>query len=471
MSGSLRWLCLVCSNLLMVCISLGQAIPWRLASGTEGFYSAAIDVYRKDPDTLYSIGFVQPTSISALYQSRMSTDKGEHWDSICAPGIGADYGAIKIDPTDSRTIYVSTANFLGGNSVGMTTDGGLSWQGIARGRSNPSPVITIDPMNSNLVYVAVGPGTVHRTTDDGQSWTLLANMTTGYVMALDIARPNDSLLYEAGGAGFFKSNDCGLSRIALETPGDSLWGWRQISVDPTDAQIVYATYNSLDDSLNIAGVFKSTDGGANWAQKNNGLDELNRAIDCIAINPKFPNEIFLGLGGTTLVFHSTDGGENWLPFANGLPGQGHVQAITVDTLNDRIYVGVVAGPTSQVPGSGIYINTLSPTAVFMPTRNQFPSEVRLYPNYPNPFNPATTISFELPRTSDIRLSIYDALGREIKRMLDQKLNAGAHQIQWNGTNQNGIDVSGGIYFYRLEMQDATHLARNLTQVKKMVLIR
>lgn len=78
-----------------------------------------------------------------------------------------------------------------------------------------------------------------------------------------------------------------------------------------------------------------------------------------------------------------------------------------------------------------------------------PMPLTLYQNYPNPFNPSTTISFFLPRESEVELKIYDTSGREIITLADGTLDAGKHRAEWNGTNRAGISVSSGIYYYRL----------------------
>jgi len=77
------------------------------------------------------------------------------------------------------------------------------------------------------------------------------------------------------------------------------------------------------------------------------------------------------------------------------------------------------------------------------------ARTRLEQNWPNPFNPATTISFVLAEDSRVRLVVYDAAGRMIDTLADGFLAGGRHEIQWNGTDGRGEPVSSGVYFYRL----------------------
>ncbi|GAB4377033.1 MAG: hypothetical protein Kow0042_24130 [Calditrichia bacterium] len=92
------------------------------------------------------------------------------------------------------------------------------------------------------------------------------------------------------------------------------------------------------------------------------------------------------------------------------------------------------------------------------------SELELYPNYPNPFNPETRISFTLPAPAVISLDIFDVSGKHIRRLFSGRLNDGIHSIVWNGRNQFGESMPSGVYFYRLT-------DRRSSVVGKMHLIR
>ncbi len=96
--------------------------------------------------------------------------------------------------------------------------------------------------------------------------------------------------------------------------------------------------------------------------------------------------------------------------------------------------------------------------------SNLPSEFLLSNNYPNPFNPTTTIEYELPKAGYVKLEIFNSLGELIKTIINDFKNAGKHSIQWNGKNSNDIDVPSGIYFYRMSSDE-------LTLVKKMILLR
>ena len=85
-------------------------------------------------------------------------------------------------------------------------------------------------------------------------------------------------------------------------------------------------------------------------------------------------------------------------------------------------------------------------------------------NYPNPFNPTTTIAFRIPEASSVKLVVYDELGRVVKNLTNQHFSAGEYQVNWDGTNKYGEKVASGIYFYRL-------VAGQKDMVGKMVMLK
>jgi len=81
------------------------------------------------------------------------------------------------------------------------------------------------------------------------------------------------------------------------------------------------------------------------------------------------------------------------------------------------------------------------------------SKFELFQNYPNPFNSATTISFQLPKASNIEIRIYNVFGQEIKKLSYQKKEAGSYKVIWDGTDHFGSFVSSGCYIISLSTQD------------------
>ena len=88
----------------------------------------------------------------------------------------------------------------------------------------------------------------------------------------------------------------------------------------------------------------------------------------------------------------------------------------------------------------------------------------LHPNYPNPFNPSTTISFETVKDGNVQIDIYNVRGQRINTLLNDNLKSGLHIIEWNGKDDNGSNVASGIYFYRLRTEEET-IVRRMVMMK------
>ncbi len=101
---------------------------------------------------------------------------------------------------------------------------------------------------------------------------------------------------------------------------------------------------------------------------------------------------------------------------------------------------------------------------FAPTGKAVPEGFTLHQNYPNPFNPETHIDFDLLAGTDVRLTVYDLLGREVATLLDRRLNAGHHSVTWAGHDQYGHSVASGVYFYRLRTESGA-FARKMMLMK------
>ncbi len=79
-----------------------------------------------------------------------------------------------------------------------------------------------------------------------------------------------------------------------------------------------------------------------------------------------------------------------------------------------------------------------------------PNSFNLYHNYPNPFNPSTTISYYLPGSEKVRVTVFNSLGQEIRTLVNGRQSQGLQTIQWDGKDNHGVSVSSGIYIYRVQ---------------------
>ena len=93
-----------------------------------------------------------------------------------------------------------------------------------------------------------------------------------------------------------------------------------------------------------------------------------------------------------------------------------------------------------------------------------PVQYFLHPNYPNPFNPITSFVYDLPKHSQVRISIYNTLGHEIKRLINRQQEYGSYTVHWDGTDTYGNKVSSGVYLYHLN-------ANSFNQTRRMILLK
>ena len=115
---------------------------------------------------------------------------------------------------------------------------------------------------------------------------------------------------------------------------------------------------------------------------------------------------------------------------------------------------IFIGETAEVLSSGNEFLDIKP----------IPKEFALHNNYPNPFNPVTTINYDLAKEGNVSLVVYDVMGREVIRLNDSFMPAGYHTVRWNARNQYGIEVSAGVYFYHIQ-------AGEFVKTQKMILLK
>lgn len=123
-------------------------------------------------------------------------------------------------------------------------------------------------------------------------------------------------------------------------------------------------------------------------------------------------------------------------------------------------VSLYTGALSTAKNSGsFFIDGASKINVGSELLEQLiPKEFALSKNFPNPFNPSTKINFEVPKTAQVVIKIYDLLGREVKTLVNEIKTQGRYQVVWNGDNASGVPVASGLYIYRMQAGDfiATH---------------
>ncbi len=181
-------------------------------------------------------------------------------------------------------------------------------------------------------------------------------------------------------------------------------------------------------------------------------------------------------GNTSLYFTIVDSvlsGQNWL---SAEPSFGVVSAGELMTVQVRIdpatltIPGLYEGQLRIITNDPLQPAITVPVAILMKNPSSItsteplPHTLNLYANFPNPFNPTTTISFDLPGTMDVTLEIYDLLGQKVTTLLNRHLPAGRYKVVWNGQDDGGRLVSSGLYIYRMQ-------AGYFVQSKKMLFMK
>ncbi len=112
-----------------------------------------------------------------------------------------------------------------------------------------------------------------------------------------------------------------------------------------------------------------------------------------------------------------------------------------------------------IADSGAVFRTFHPVTAVQEAGSPIPASFALERNYPNPFNPSTVISYQLPVASDVKLVVFDVLGREVATIVDGLEEPGHKSVEWNAGG-----VASGVYFYQLQ-------ARDFVQTLKLLLLR
>jgi hypothetical protein len=237
------------------------------------------------------------------------------------------------------------------------------------------------------------------------------------------------------------------------TPGSYV---HDIAVNPGDADEILVVVSNY----NVNRLFHSTNGGLTYQVVDGNLGNVGsipgpsvRSAQLLPIE----DGTFAVVGTSTGVY-STDR-LNGAQTVWAREGFDEIGTVVVERLASRISDGTVAAGTH---GRGIFTGVLRLPVVQI----QIPETFELYPNFPNPFNPETTIMFDLATTSIVSLTVYDVLGRPVATVLsNQELRPRTHRVRFTAPN-----IASGAYLYRLTVKNVDD-GSQLTRTGKMMLIR
>ena len=230
---------------------------------------------------------------------------------------------MAIDPSTPETLYLGT-----NAGVFKTTDGAHSWAGQNGGLPANDRLITglgLDPSNPSTLFIGTGFNRLYRSTDAAASWQQVVDGAPGSIDALAVAPSNSLIVYRGTGINtVFKSTDGGDSWDSVSTGLDNAFVFNQITVHPTNPDIVYAATDN--------GLFKTTNGGTSWA----ALPTPETVVESVVLDPSSPATVYAVSDGG---MKSTNGGGSWTEMDDACSGA-QLKTIAVDP-NDSmtLYTG------------------------------------------------------------------------------------------------------------------------------------
>lgn len=417
---------------------------------------------------------VSPTDSTVVYVGTddgrvwVTTNYGTNWTEIGTSLPQRWVTRVTVDPESAAIAYVTLSGFIEYDNAGhvyRTTDYGASWTNI--GSSLPDvPVndIVVDPLDRSVLYIATDLNVMY-TTNLGASWDILGNnLPETSVHDLALHGPTRKLVAFTHGRSIYAY---GLSTSLVAVDVDILPKWNLISnpvvtlnkavdmlfPDATGSAYAYSSglgYQTRDSMENGSGYWLKFPDQAGQSATISGepltsdsVDVLNgwNLIGSISV----PVET-AGIGSSPggLIVSQFFGYDNGYSAADTIrPGKAYWVKVSGSGK-------IVLSSSAASSGNRVRIVATNdqppppPAEVFA---DQFEGGFRLSQNYPNPFNPSTVIRYVLPNSGRVNITVYDVLGKEVARLVDEVQEAGVKEIAWKP-----LGVPSGVYYYTLNME-------------------
>ncbi|MCH7722216.1 MAG: T9SS type A sorting domain-containing protein [Bacteroidetes bacterium] len=340
-----------------------------------------------------------------------------------------------INPALDRVMYASSGSQNEGNILSVVKETG---EGTNIGPSffNDILGITISPLDKKLYAVRSTPSEseILRINSLGGDAYSLYSLDLGNMVAISF--DTSGILYGALETGEIYSID--------------LTNGTYDSISTAPIEITAITFEPMTNDL--------------WATVKGGFGSPKDKI--YKIDLATGDTTFVGQTGFNTSTNDLAFDENGVLY--GIKGTGP-QVSDLFTINVNTGEGTIIGPVGLKALTGLAYAETGVTSVEGRDDKSIPTEFILSQNYPNPFNPSTSIEFSVPVNSNVRLTIYNLLGQEVTTLVNEELSAGNYSVIWNGTDKNGLQVSSGVYLYKMKANGNN--GTPYSQTKKMILLK
>ncbi len=353
-----------------------------------------------------------------------SVDEGLTW-TVLNSGMNVGYiWSIKVNSV-SGEIFASTER-----GIYHSVDNGATWTVFALANKDVRALL-LDETN-HAMYAGIWGEGISKSVDGGTTWVAKNEGLIFTAVNTLAMNSNNEIFVGTFGGGIFKSVDFAENWTKLNVGYDHIWS---IGIN-TSNEIFAATYGG--------GMYYSADDGATFTRQNAVNAEFIYAVTIDGGN------VFASAWNGGIYLYSTGTENSWSQL--GMVGFG-ISSIMVDK-------GVLYAGTSD----GKLYKNINPVTGVNETGNSLNYSFNLEQNYPNPFNPSTIIKYSVAEVTNVKLTVYDILGREVVTLVNNNLQPGAYTMVWNATDKFGKKVASGIYFYSLE-------AGKFNKTNKMMLMK
>ena len=313
-----------------------------------------------------------------------------------------------------------------------TINGGGDWTTKTVGTESFRDILFV---NQTTGLVCGDIGRLYKSTNGGDNWVAKNPGTT--MMLRTITNYNASKYWIGGGQG----SEGIIIRSTNE--GDS-WETMQSFERPIEKiQFVNSTTGFASSDSRV---YKSTNGGANWV-------DINLPTSGYFLTFYMANANIGYASNWDNTYKTLDGGATWFEQNTVLP---NTSFRDIDFAPGSTSIGWMCGSDGAI----VYTNNSGGGAIGIePISGNVPEKYSLSQNYPNPFNPTTNIKLQIAKSGFVKLTVFDISGREAATLVNENLNAGEYNVDFNASG-----LSSGVYFYRIE-------TAGFTDVKKMTLIK